>query len=51
MLALFVYSLAALAVVLLLSHKLPRWQRLALALLTLIVLNGPGLLYSLLQSA
>ena len=51
MLALGIYSLAALAAVLLLSHKLPRRQRLALALLTLVVLNGPGLLFALFQPA
>ena len=51
MLALAVYSLAALVVVLLLSHRLPRRQRLVLALLTLVVLNGPGLLFALFRPA
>lgn len=43
MLVLFGYSLAALAVVLLLSHKLSRRRRLALALLILVVMKGPSL--------
>ena len=51
MLALAAYSLVALAAVLLLSHRLPRRQRLALALLTLVVLNGPVLLFTLFQPA
>jgi hypothetical protein len=44
MLAIFGYSLAGLALALYLSRNLPRRSRLLLALMTLLLLNGPTLL-------
>lgn len=44
MLTVFGYSLVGLALVLFLSRNLPRTRRLQLALITVIILNGPTLL-------
>ena len=50
MLAIFGYSLAGLALVLFLGRNLSRRSRLLLALVTLILLNGPTLLTLMLYS-
>lgn len=49
MLTVFGYSLAGLGLVLFLSRNMTRMSRLLLALLTLIIMNGPTLLALLLK--